>query len=116
MTETTQAAPTPATEEKDTTEPDNPSFYHCLDSYMRAFKRAKRQGRDHSAAIKIANKAYSSAIPLLSSNDNIDDFVACVAHGMLLELISGPDGARLLYAAQVASGLRKQPTPPKSAQ
>ncbi len=114
MTETTQAASAPATEANATPEPDNPSLYHCIESYMRAFKRAKRQGKDHSTAIEIANKAFSTAIPLLSSNENTHNFVACVTYGMLLESISGPDGARLLYAAQVASGIRKQPTPPKS--
>ena len=39
-------------------------------------------------------------------------FIACVAYGMLIEAISGCDGARLLYAAQVAqSALRTPPGP-----
>ena len=41
-------------------------------------------------------------MPPLSGHENICDFIACVAHGILIEAISGSDGARLLYAAQVA--------------
>jgi hypothetical protein len=42
-------------------------------------------------------------MPPLSGARNIRDFVACVAHAMALTAIDGPDGARFLYAAQVAS-------------
>jgi hypothetical protein len=41
-------------------------------------------------------------MPPLSGPENIRDFIACVAHAMLIGAILGPDGARLLYAAQVA--------------
>jgi hypothetical protein len=41
-------------------------------------------------------------MPPLSGHENIRDFIACVAQGILIEAISGSDGARLLYAAQVA--------------
>jgi hypothetical protein len=43
-------------------------------------------------------------MPSLSGPDNIRDFIACVAHGMLIGAIRDTDGARLLYAAQVARG------------
>jgi hypothetical protein len=42
-------------------------------------------------------------MPPLTGARNICDFVARVAHAMALNAIDGPDGARLLYAAQVAS-------------
>ncbi|MGP8271771.1 MAG: hypothetical protein ACLQLH_17040 [Terracidiphilus sp.] len=114
MTETTQASSAPTTEANATPDPENPSLDHCIEAYMRAFKRAKRQGKDHSSALEIADRAFRTAIPLPSGSENTRNFVACVTYGMLLEAISGPAGARLLYAAQVASGIRTQPAPPKS--
>jgi hypothetical protein len=116
MTETTQASPAPTTIAKDDSEPENPSLVECIDDYMRAYKRAKRQGKDDESALESADKAYCLAIPLLTSNENVRDFVACVAHGMLRGSISGSAGARLLYAAQVAAGIRTQPAPPKPAE
>lgn len=47
--------------------------------------------------------------PPLSGADNIRDFIACVAHGMLIAAIEGPAGARLLYAAQVAHCTLEKP-------
>jgi hypothetical protein len=41
-------------------------------------------------------------MPSLIGAQNIRDFVACVAHGMLLEAIEDRSGGKLLYAAQVA--------------
>jgi hypothetical protein len=50
-------------------------------------------------------------MPQLSGQESIRDFIACVAYGMLIKTIAGPDGARLLYAAQVAnSTVRSQRT------
>jgi hypothetical protein len=115
MTETIEATPAPTTEENATPEGENSSLNYCIDAYMRAYKRAKRQGKGQSSALESADRAFRLAIPLLTGNENLRDFVVCVAHGMLLESISGPAGARLLYAAQVASGVRPRPAPPKPA-
>jgi hypothetical protein len=46
-------------------------------------------------------------MPPLSGDENIRDFIACTAHGMLIDAISGTDAARLLYAAQVAHTTRR---------
>ena len=53
--------------------------------------------------------AFCKAMPQLSGQENIKDFIACVAYGILIKAIPGPEGARLLYAAQVAnSAIRGQ--------
>jgi hypothetical protein len=58
-----------------------------------------------------ARQAYRRAMPPLSGSQNISDFVACVAYGMLIEAIRGADAARLLSAAQIANRVRpSQPT------
>ena len=65
-----------------------------------------------------AAKAFRMNLPTLDSADAVLDFIACVAQGMLLDVIAGPDGARLLHAAQVAnaalaaSASNNPPAPP----
>jgi hypothetical protein len=77
---------------------------------------AKDQGKGNIFASLQGAEAYRKVLPPLSGHQNICDFIACVAHGMLIEAISGADGSRLLYAAQVAnSTIRSQPASPKSA-
>ena len=46
--------------------------------------------------------AYRLAMPPLSGYQNICDFIACAGYGMLLGAIKESNGAKLLYAAQVA--------------
>jgi hypothetical protein len=49
-----------------------------------------------------AGRAFRQLMPPLSGHENIRNFIACAAQGILMDVISGSDGARLLYAAQVA--------------
>ena len=110
MTETTSAA-----EDKAAPVSANPAVVRCCEAYARAYKDAKKQGRSDYGASLYAEKAFRAAMPPLSGSENIRVFIACVAHGMLIEAIEGPVGARLLYAAQVAHcTIRTQPAPPKS--
>jgi hypothetical protein len=81
---------------------DNPAVARCSDAYESALKEAGEHGKDSVFAELDAEKAFRKALPPLSGLQNIRDFIACVAYGMLLGAISGTDGARLLYAAQVA--------------
>ena len=41
-------------------------------------------------------------MPLLAGYENIRDFIACLAHGILIDAIPRDKGGQLLYAAQVA--------------
>ena len=109
MTETAQAV-----EEKSNPNPTNQAVEACCKAHSRALKIAKKQGESKSFAADQAEKAFRKAMPLLSGSQNIRDFIACVVRGMLIEAIPSPVGARLLYAAQLASAVRAQPTPPKS--
>jgi hypothetical protein len=56
-------------------------------------------------ALRAARQAYRSALPPLCGSDNIRDFIACVAHGLLLEVFQGPDASKLRYAAQIANSV-----------
>ncbi len=105
---TEAAAPSPAVQ--------NPAVALCRDAYKRAWNAAKAKRKGEVFAAIDARKAYRDALPPLSGQENIRDFIACIAHGMLIGAIGGSDAARLLYAAQVAhSALRNQPASPKSA-
>jgi hypothetical protein len=63
-------------------------------------------------ARKEAKTAYYNAMPPLSSRENIQGYIACVAHGVLVGAISESACSKLLYAAQVAiSALPREPKP-----
>jgi len=103
MTETTQATPAPTGEDKPSPDDSNPAVKICSEAYERAYKAARRQSDSKLYAVDQAEMAFRKAMPKLSGQENINDFIACVAYGMLIKAIEGPEGARLLYAAQVAN-------------
>ena len=57
---------------------------------------------NESNACDWADKAYRNAMPALSGEEGIRDFVACAAHGLLIGAIREERATKLLYAAQVA--------------
>jgi hypothetical protein len=71
---------------------------------------------DKSYAAYKAGPAYCKAMPPLAGYENIRDFLACAAHGILIEAIPQQRANQLLYAAQVAlASLHFEPKPQKSA-
>jgi hypothetical protein len=82
----------------------------CEKIYLEAITQAMEEGKPEPV-IRLAGKlAYCRTMPKLSGADNIRDFIACVTYAMLLGIISGPEGPRLLYGAQVAhTALTKRP-------
>lgn len=88
---------------------ENLAVARCCEAWTLTFQETARREGEAVATVE-AEQAYRKAMPPLSGAGNIRDFIACTAHGMLIGAIGGPDGARLLYAAQVAySTLRSQP-------
>ena len=78
------------------------AWQQAFDAYMQ--KNARKQGQDSARydANKEAALAYRGAMPPLVGAENIRDFVACVAYGMLIDAIPNDRAGQLLYAAQVA--------------
>jgi hypothetical protein len=97
--------PRPAPKPPDTAIPAaaNPAIAYCLQAYTNALQAALREDESHFRATDAAKAAYRSAMPPLTGSRNIRDFVACIAHAMAINALDGREGARLLYAAQVAS-------------
>ena len=91
----------------------------CCAAWQRAYD-AYLEGKDGSGTAKIfaahrAGPAYCKAMPPLSGYESIRDFIACAAHGILIEAIPQKRGNQILYAAQVAlASLNYEPKPRKS--
>ena len=93
--------------------PEDSAIARCLSARQSVYREELAKGKTSFSAARDAAAAYRSAMPSLSGQENIRDFVACVAHGMLLGTIEGKNATKLLYAAQVAlSAIRRQPSPP----
>ena len=82
----------------------------CRAAWQRAFDAyLSERGSDSSLsrmfAADKASPAYCAAMPPLDSLENIRDFVACAAHGILIGAIPAKREGAVLYAAQVALSL-----------
>jgi hypothetical protein len=92
----------------------------CVTAWQRVYD-AYMEGKDGSGmtqfyAAREAGPAYCKALPPLAGYECIRDFIACVAHGILIEAIPQKRANQLLYAAQVAlATLHHEPKPRKPA-
>ena len=80
----------------------NPAVARCLDAFTRTYKANIAINQTKPAATDCAATAYREAMPPLTGPDNIRDFIACVAQGILVGAIDGAQSTKLIYAAQVA--------------
>jgi hypothetical protein len=88
----------------------NPAIARCREAWQNRYKAARAKGRSDAFATCDADESYCEAMPPLLDYESIRDFIACVAHGMLIEVILHKNGTQLLYAAQVAlAALHCQP-------
>jgi hypothetical protein len=103
----TNPAPSPAP--LDFAASENPAVARCCEALERVRRKTDPGVRGLIFSHSDCAVAYRQAMPSLSGPDNIRDFIACAAHGMLIGAISATDCARLLYAAQVARGALQDP-------
>jgi len=90
----------------------NPAVARCCEAWKRVCDAELQSGTHHVVAEYEANKIFRYTMPPLTSQQNIADYIACVAYGIAIGAINQQDGTRLLYAAQVAiSALRRQTNP-----
>ena len=79
----------------------------CCAAWQRAYDAelatVKRPDRgDMTVAAIHAGEFYRNAMPLLAGYEGIRDFIACLAHGILIGAIPAEISGRLIYAAQIA--------------
>jgi hypothetical protein len=86
----------------------SPAVLHCWTAYQQSFAIERGKGASELDAYEDGKMAYRQAMPCLSDQASIRDFVACVTHGMVLHLIPNEDGGKLLYAANIAAGFLRQ--------
>jgi hypothetical protein len=87
----------------------NPAVARCCAAMLRAYKKERANGATGFMSSVAGSKAFRESMPVLDGQDNIRDFIACAAHGVLIGTIDTKRGNRLLYAAQVAlSALRRK--------
>jgi hypothetical protein len=91
----------------------------CCAAWQRAFD-AYLETTDGDSTARVvaaceAGPAYCKAMPPLAGYESIRDFIACTAHGILIEAIPQKRANQLLYAAQVAlATLYREPKPRKA--
>ncbi|MDR3739559.1 MAG: hypothetical protein P4L40_11115 [Terracidiphilus sp.] len=97
----------------------NPAVERCCRAWQLAYDREMELEEDEEEmesdyeARKAANRAFCDAMPPLAGQQNIRDFIACIACGLLKGAISYMDSPRLLYAAQIAVSADGSPRPPR---
>ena len=95
---------------------DNLAVTRCRNAWTAAYKEVFSKTKSRAIASLTADNAYRNAMPPLSGRENIRDFIACAAHGILIGAIQESKATKLFYAAQVALGsLKTQPEPRKPA-
>ena len=97
----------------------NPAVSRCCKAWNRAYKASFARKKSEYSAEREAGAAYRDAMPDLSGEQNIRDFIACAAHGILIGAIEEKVSTRLLYPAQAASSAlsraAKPPAPRRNA-
>ena len=81
---------------------ENHAVARCNEVWLKIHTATLKQTGNVYTAKSLAGKAFRLAMPPLSGCQKIRDFIACAAFGMLLGAIKDENGAKLLYAAQVA--------------
>ena len=80
----------------------NHAIARCAEAFENAYRTYLEEHESEYCATQKGGEAYRALLPPLTSRENCRDFIACVAHGMLLGAISEKNAGKLLYAAQVA--------------
>ena len=87
----------------------HPAIARCIRANNEAYRKAREAGFSELSASQAGDKAYRRSMPPLAGREDIRNFIACVAHGMLLLIFDAKEASRLIYAAQVAYSAALEP-------
>jgi hypothetical protein len=83
------------------------AWKRSFDSYLSSTKGGNI---DKHFAAREGDLAYCKAIPILTGKDSVCDFIACIAHGILIGAVPSDRAGALLYAAQIVSSVDSRPS------
>ncbi|HEY1904212.1 MAG TPA: hypothetical protein VGG56_17410 [Terracidiphilus sp.] len=89
----------------------NHAVARCAAAWDKAYRATSAKSKYRYDAEAAATKAYRQAMPPLTGYDDICDFIACAAYGMLVGAIKEENSSKFLYAAQVALGALEKSKP-----
>lgn len=122
--ETTSTEPDPETDPQTQEEGPPESALSAIRFSRDAYNDAYEEYRDsNGGSAKVSEylckmaavEAYRDSLPVLSSRQDILNFIACVAEGVLLEAIPENTSSKLIYAAYAAlRALPREPKPQKT--
>ncbi|UWZ83184.1 hypothetical protein [Occallatibacter riparius] len=81
----------------------------CNAAYEDTLAAEKARGLESWKARDKAKEAFMRALPNLTADTSIRAYIACIARAMSLEIVTKPEGAKLLYAAQIAMNALPKP-------
>ena len=87
----------------------HPAVARCVEANDKTFSKCLAAGYSRADASRAGDKSYRRAMPPLAGREDIRDFIACVAHGMLIGVFEAKDASRLIYAAQTAYSSALEP-------
>ena len=88
----------------------NAAVQRCCEARERSVRKSIAGKVSSYDTKQRASQAFFNAMPHLTDYDSIRDFIACIAHGMVIDAVPPMEGPKYLYAAQVAVGaLRLKP-------
>lgn len=89
---------------------ENVAVIRCCAAAHKAFQAAVTAGKPNADAESEGADAYRRAMPPLDSSENVRNFIACVAHAMLIRILDPAEAPRLLYAAQCSVAVLRKPS------
>ena len=79
----------------------NPVVARCCQAWQHAYQEYAECDESEIGARGWACKAYRNAMPVLAGEEDLNDFIACLTHGLLIGAIPENRASKLLYAVQV---------------
>ena len=101
-------SPSQSTSQSDPAPEPLSTIARCIKAHNKARSEAYARTENRFTAKDAGASAYCNAMPPLIGAENIRDFIACVAQGLLIGAVQNKDAGKLLYAAQVASSAQNR--------
>jgi hypothetical protein len=95
---------------------ENTAVAHCCEVWELTRRQARKVGNSVVVSRVAGHKAFQKSLPPLTGPENIQNFIACIAHGMLIGAILGiemrpQDGPEAPPATRFRSERFRSPKP-----